>query len=476
MGFLNALVVGVFIGVILTYLLRQVMSYRSRQRRALASDVAFLSRMDLGEVAKICGGVSPGWVSFPEFERTAWINEQLREIWPFVNKATSSMIRTVVEPLLEEHRPLGILAMKFTKLTLGDIPPQIAGIKMRTLKAGQLTLDVQLQWGGEPIIRLGVQPAISPSLLPIQFGDLQVFTTARIILELTGEVPVIGAVVVALLADPKPKISYSLKLVGGSLTAIPGLADLIDDLIQDSLEDTVVWPKRIVVPLIPGYPTEHLELRIEGKLRVTVVGATGLKNDAIIGTSDPYVSLWTRTMFHKKTKTVNNNLNPKWGETFEFLVEDFHTTALIIKVLDESNLQLTDPVLGTTSIPIDELVANHMEEKTVWLLPALNDPHFPRSRDAGRGSISLQLSYHPFNKEEQDAAMAKEKNDLLVKKKSPANGVIGGTANLAMGTVTNTGKFVGSAVGSGAKIGLTGLSSIARFATATRRSRSSSRN
>lgn len=91
-----------------------------------------------------------------------------------------------------------------------------------------------------------------------QLKDLQVFTVARVIFQLADEIPCISAVVVALLADvhfiplkiqnqmhfslssllsdndklflnqPKPRIDYTLKAVGGSLTAVPGLSDMID--------------------------------------------------------------------------------------------------------------------------------------------------------------------------------------------------------------------------------------------------------
>ena len=85
-----------------------------------------------------------------------------------------------------------------------------------------------------------------------QLKDLQVFTVARVIFQLADEIPCISAVVVALLAEvqflhlylsfsyltftnflnylnqPKPRIDYTLKAVGGSLTAIPGLSDMID--------------------------------------------------------------------------------------------------------------------------------------------------------------------------------------------------------------------------------------------------------
>ena len=58
--------------------------------------------------------------------------------------------------------------------------------------------------------------------------DLTIFATARVILELSEQLPCVAAVVVSLLAKPKPVIKYTLKAVGGSLTALPGLADVIN--------------------------------------------------------------------------------------------------------------------------------------------------------------------------------------------------------------------------------------------------------
>ena len=75
-----------------------------------------------------------------------------------------------------------------------------------------------------------------------------------------------------------------------------------------------------------------LELKLQGKLRVTVVRATGLKNLEKIGLSDPYVRLYVRVLFKKKTKTIDNNLNPEWNEVFDFDVEDTETQTLILQV------------------------------------------------------------------------------------------------------------------------------------------------
>lgn len=118
--------------------------------------------------------------------------------------------------------------------------------------------------------------------LSFKLKDLQVFTVIRVIFQLSEEIPCISAVVVALLSEvcfnsslcqyfeveigrecvvskalpifqfslflvqydtrqyfkfmiirtclfqPKPRFEYTLKAVGGSLTAVPGLSDMID--------------------------------------------------------------------------------------------------------------------------------------------------------------------------------------------------------------------------------------------------------
>ena len=60
-------------------------------------------------------------------------------------------------------------------------------------------MDVDLRWGGDPNIVLGVTALVAS--IPIQLKDLQVFTVARVIFQLADEIPCISAVVVALLAE-----------------------------------------------------------------------------------------------------------------------------------------------------------------------------------------------------------------------------------------------------------------------------------
>lgn len=45
----------------------------------------------------------------------------------FVLQAASELIKSSVEPILEQYRPIILASLKFSKLTLGTVAPQFTG-------------------------------------------------------------------------------------------------------------------------------------------------------------------------------------------------------------------------------------------------------------------------------------------------------------------------------------------------------------
>lgn len=191
---------GMIFGIALMAGWRHMMGYRSSKRVAKAVDIKLLGSLNRDDLKKICGDNFPEWISFPVYEQVKWINKQLGKMWPYIADAATLVLKESVEPLLEEYRPPGITSLKFNKLFLGSVAPKIEGIRVQSLKKGQITMDIDLRWGGDPSIILGVEAAMVASI-PIQLKDLQVFTVARVIFQLAEEIPCISAVVVALLAE-----------------------------------------------------------------------------------------------------------------------------------------------------------------------------------------------------------------------------------------------------------------------------------
>lgn len=459
MGLISGIMLGMVVGIAVMAGWQRMMNHRSAKRTAKAADIKVLATLGREELKKICGESFPEWISFPVFEQVKWLNKQLSKLWPFIAEAAELVVRESVEPLLEDYRPPGITSLKFNKFTLGTVAPKIEGIRVQSLKEGQIIMDIDLRWGGDPNIILGVEAALVASI-PIQLKDLQVFTVVRVIFQLSDEIPCISAVVVALLSDPKPRIDYTLKAVGGSLTALPGVSDMIDDTVNTIVTDTLEWPHRIVVPIGGvAVDTSDLELRPQGKLTVTIVRANDLKNKELIGKSDPYTVIHIRPLFKVKTKVVEDNLNPVWNETFELIAEDKETQSLMIEVFDKDIGQ--DKKLGITKLPLNDLEPDATKEVELRLMPSLDMTRVKDKKD--RGTITLKVLYHAFNKEEQYAALEAEKMAAEQKKKLKEAGVIGSTVDALDGAASLVGSgvgMVGTGIGAGVGFVGTGLGAV----------------
>ncbi|KAG2641479.1 hypothetical protein PVAP13_2KG230500 [Panicum virgatum] len=442
MGLISGMVMGVLVGVAVMAGWSRVMLRRSRKRVAKTADIKVLGSLGRDDLRKLCGDNFPEWISFPQFEQVKWLNKHLSKLWPFVAEAATAVVKESVEPLLDDYRPPGIKSLKFSKFSLGTVSPKIEGIRIQNLQPGQIIMDIDFRWGGDPSIILAVDAVVAS--LPIQLKDLQAYTVIRVVFQLSEEIPCISAVVVALLADPEPKIQYTLKAVGGSLTAVPGLSDMIDDTVNSIVSDMLQWPHRLVVPLGVNVDTSDLELKPQGRLSVTVVKATSLKNKELIGKSDPYVRLYVRPMFKVKTKVIDDNLNPEWNETFELIVEDKETQSVILEVYDEDKLQ-QDKRLGVAKLALNNLEPEITREVTLKLLHSV-DPL--KNRDTkDRGTLHLKVMYHPFTKEEQFEALEAEKRAIEERKRLKEAGIIGSTMDAVGGAASLVGSGIGAGVG-----------------------------
>ncbi|XP_066382962.1 calcium-dependent lipid-binding protein-like [Miscanthus floridulus] len=455
MGFISGVIMGMIVGVALIAGWARAMARRAAKRSNKAADVNALGSLNREDVKKICGENVPQWISFPEYEQVKWLNKQLSKLWPFVEEAATMVIRDSVEPILDDYRPPGISSLKFSRLSLGTVPPKIEGIRIQSFKKGQITMDMDFRWGGDPNIILAVETLVAS--LPIQFKNLQVYTIIRVVFQLSDEIPCISAVVVALLAEPKPRIDYILKAVGGSLTAMPGLSDMIDDTVASLITDMLQWPHRIVVPL-GGVDVDvsDLELKPHGKLTVTVVRAESLKNKELIGKSDPYVVLFIRPMFKEKTSVIDDNLNPRWNETFHLIAEDKETQFLILEVFDEDNMK-QDKRLGIAKLPLSDLEMETVQEVNLQLLSSLDTTKVKDKKD--RGVLSIKVVYHQFTNAEAREALELEKQTVEERRKVKGEtGAVSGAADAASGMASTVTHVAGTGVAAAGTVAGTGVS------------------
>ncbi|KAL5850593.1 hypothetical protein ACOSQ4_008606 [Xanthoceras sorbifolium] len=387
MAFVFGLVIGLVVGLALIVGFVRSENARSKLRSELATTIAAFARMTVADSRKLLPpDVYPSWV-------LTWLNHHLTKIWPYVNEAASELIKTSVEPILEQYRPFVLSSLKFSKFTLGTVAPQFTGVSVIEDGESGVTMELEMQWDANSSIILAVKTRFGVSL-PVQVKNIGFTGVFRLIFKpLVDEFPGFGAVSYSL--REKKKLDFTLKVIGGDMSTIPGLSDAIQETIVDAVEDSITWPVRKVIPILPGDYSD-LELKPVGILEVKLVQAKDLSNKDIIGKSDPYAELYVRPLRDriKKSKVINNELNPIWNEHFEFIVEDASTQHLVVRIYDDEGLQASQ-LIGCAHVRLNELEPGKV--KDVWL-KLVKDLEVQRDTKY-RGKVHLELLYCPFGME-----------------------------------------------------------------------------
>lgn len=110
-----------------------------------------------------------------------------------------------------------------------------------------------------------------------------------------------------------------------------------------------------------------VEHQISHKFTVTVVRAESVTKGALgdlLDTPDPYVELFIPTApeSRKRTKHIDNDINPKWNETFHFILDPNQQNMLELTLMDANYVM--DETLGTASYDITELRVGQTKMET----------------------------------------------------------------------------------------------------------------
>ncbi|CAJ1974583.1 unnamed protein product [Sphenostylis stenocarpa] len=152
----------------------QFANVRSKHRSDLAKTIAEFARMTVEDSRKLLPSkFYPSWVVFTKRQKLNWLNTQLRRIWPHVDEAASELIRTIVEPILEQYRLIILSSLTFSKLTLGTVAPQFTGVTIVEEHSGPdgVTMDLEIQWDGNSNIVLDIKTRVGVGL-PVRVKDI----------------------------------------------------------------------------------------------------------------------------------------------------------------------------------------------------------------------------------------------------------------------------------------------------------------
>eukprot|EP00668_Euglena_longa_P015743 GGOE01019884.1.p1 GENE.GGOE01019884.1~~GGOE01019884.1.p1 ORF type:complete len:963 (+),score=311.32 GGOE01019884.1:22-2889(+) len=291
-----------------------------------------------------------------------WLSQVMDSCWKFLNEALETTLRQQVLPAIQSTLPFTVTCNAFQ---LGSPPPRLHRFRVGST-AGErgALLSFDVEYDSPCAIRLAAAG------VPFGLRKLGFRGTANVVLQpLLGQPPLVGAVQVSFVNPPHLEMDFD------------GLANVLDwPLVGRAFRQGVraqlqqfVLPCRTITHLADGSVWRNLFWELyeppAGVLRVTVLGAKGLKNTdggslwSFVRTdvSDPYclLSLGGDTY---TTTTISNSLDPVWNDQkFDFVVA-IAAQLLTVELYDD-DVTNADDFLGRVVVNCGDLIA----QPDVWL-------------------------------------------------------------------------------------------------------------
>uniref|UniRef100_A0A8D2ZR14 Extended synaptotagmin-3 n=1 Tax=Scophthalmus maximus TaxID=52904 RepID=A0A8D2ZR14_SCOMX len=292
------------------------------------------------------------WVHFPDAEKVDWMNKVLEQAWPFFGMYMEKLLRENIQPAVRLSSP-ALRTFAFTKIHFGHVPLRITGIKAYTDEVDQreVVLDMNLSYEGDVDIDVVVKPPVTAGVKGLKLKGM-----LRVILEpLIGQVPLVGGVTFFFIRRPTLQVNWT------------GMSNLLDspafrfgsETILDIIASLMVLPNRMCIPLIDQVKVDQMRFPLpRGVVRVHLLEARDLlakdtyMMGLVKGKSDPYATLRVGNR-HFTSRTIKENLHPKWNEVFEFVVHEAPGQELELELFDEDTDK--DDLLGTYNLDFGEV-------------------------------------------------------------------------------------------------------------------------
>lgn len=308
-------------------------------------------------------------------ESLEWMNSFLVKFWPIYAPVLCQTIVSSVDQVLSTSTPAFLDSMRLKFFTLGTKPPRLEHVKTYPKAEDDLVImdwkfsftpndtsdltarQIKNKVNPKVVLEVRVGKAMISKGLDIIVEDMACSGIMRVKMKLQIPFPHMDRVEICFLG--RPTFDYKCKPIGGDsfgfdINFLPGLEGFIQEQIHASLApmmyDPNVFPIE-VAKMLAGTPVDQAI----GVLQVTFHGAQGLKNpDKFSGTPDPYacVSINSRETLGK-TKTVHQNENPRWSETFNLILTSLKEP--LTMYLYDYNEYRKDKELGVCTFNLEQL-------------------------------------------------------------------------------------------------------------------------
>ncbi|GIL55458.1 hypothetical protein Vafri_11001 [Volvox africanus] len=418
---------GLLIGLGLSFLF-----YYNKKAKTEANELLSVN-LGMKGLCLVSGGL-PSWVKMSHTEKLEWLNSLIVEVWPYVDKGLCNMIKEItaqVMPGVLKTLPAGlggiVKSIGFKHLTFGDAPFRVESMWVGADEKDSLVLELAVKWCGDPNITLAIEIPGGQKLCP-RVMDISFVAQVRVMLH--PLVPRIPGFVAMMATVPKPPlIKYRLdfgKAMGGSM-APAAVTPVINYFLRDMITKMLVWPQRLVVPVLQETEQDKVEIqrlmrRHRGVLRICVESAKELKPDSW-GSNDVLVELTTDSEFYEATSIrrakpvldaegkVMEHIGESvsWNDYIFLLIQEPKNQLMWLEMFDIDRLRpsklLTGQVsqvfngrhlMGRSLIKLAEVCRAGKEGYGMTAHLGRGEWGSPGGPGKGRGKVKLNMTYWPF--------------------------------------------------------------------------------
>lgn len=326
-------------------------------------------------------------------EKCDWLNQTIETLWPYVKVAVARSVKEALTPALEAIKPkLLMTELGFRGLDLGTAAPIINGIKSQKNLEEQVVIDIDLLFATQntDIVFSFGNPGSSMSLT-VELSDFLLRGTLRVVMKpLFPRWPTFGAISVSF--TEKPTVDFHLKTLHVNWMGLPALSSIFHNAIRSAIESHVVWPNKILIPMVQDLSKLEME-SLGGNKPLGMVVVKNLRLSGV-SPSNP-MSRWTGMhSFQVQLSVGDENVTTETiqGQT----AHDFGDQAYHLLVLDPKTQDLN------LSLDYKETLRHFKLIDSKWihldhLAPHVESKEFVAFGRDGVGQGEFELSWYPFS-------------------------------------------------------------------------------
>lgn len=139
-----------------------------------------------------------------------------------------------------------IQKLTLRQFSMGDVAPRLLEARLFDLGNRDMAFDLEMSWTSKARADIDLRISTFGTKIPVTIQNLRFDGPVRLILVgLRREEPGWEAMLISL--PRPPKVGFDVKVAGGMITQIPWLQSYFAKMLDKSVADEVLWPRRAVV-------------------------------------------------------------------------------------------------------------------------------------------------------------------------------------------------------------------------------------